>query len=151
MPLYQVRTMPRAAVMAPASTRSRGLRLSVATPTSIDYAAKRFRGDPVLAGIFLRQDGSNLQPGDRLVQTDLATTLDAIAKDGPDALYRGRIPAAIEAASKVGGGILTADDFAHYEVIETPPHRTVAIEATSSPWRRRRAAVAHDVRNSEYS
>jgi len=115
-------TMPRAAVMAPAIRLAReGFVLSRSDTDIIDYAAKRFRGDPVLAGIFLRQDGSNLQPGDRLVQTDLATTLDAIAKDGPDAFYRGRIPAAIEAASKVGGGILTADDFAHYEVIETPP------------------------------
>jgi gamma-glutamyltranspeptidase/glutathione hydrolase len=115
-------TMPRAVVMAPAIRLAReGFVLTRGDTGIIDYAAKRFRSDPTLAGIFLRQDGSNLQPGDRLVQTDLAMTLEAIAKDGPDAFYKGRIPAAIEAASKAGGGILTADDFARYEAIDTLP------------------------------
>ena len=47
-----------------------------------------------------------------MVQKDLAKTLQAIAKRGPDAFYKGVIPAAVEKASKANGGIITAADFA---------------------------------------
>jgi len=69
----------------------------------------------------LRPDGSRFEPGDRLVQTDLAAALEAIAQQGPDALYKGRIPKAVEKASSANGGILTTQDFADYRVTEGPP------------------------------
>nr|WP_035692659.1 gamma-glutamyltransferase [Bradyrhizobium elkanii] len=120
--LTEYGTMSRAEVMAPAIRLARdGFVLTRGDTDIMDYAASRFHNDPSVASIFLRHDGSNLQPGDRLVQTDLAVTLAAIAKDGPDAFYAGRIPAAVEAASKAGGGIITADDFAHYKITETEP------------------------------
>jgi gamma-glutamyltranspeptidase/glutathione hydrolase len=120
--LTEYGTMSRAEVMAPAIRLARdGFVLTRGDTDIMDYLARRFHNDPMVAAIFLRQDGGNLQRGDRLVQTDLAATLEAIAKDGPDAFYTGRIPAAIEAASKAGGGILTADDFAHYKITETAP------------------------------
>jgi Gamma-glutamyltransferase len=65
------------------------------------------------------------------VQTDLANTLEAIAKGGTDAFYKGKIPQAVEAAAKQGGGILTAADFANYKVTETR-RLPAAIAATSS-------------------
>ncbi len=80
-----------------------------------------FRQDPESARIFLRKDGEALQPGDRLVQADLADTLSAISEKGPDAFYQGKIPQAVEAAAKKGGGILTAADFADYKITETAP------------------------------
>ena len=40
---------------------------------------------------------------------------------GPDAFYKGSIPQAVEAASRAGGGIITAADFAAYRVTETAP------------------------------
>ena len=46
---------------------------------------------PSSAKIFLKADGSGLSAGDRLVQSDLADTLQAIARDGPDAFYEGPI------------------------------------------------------------
>ncbi len=70
---------------------------------------------------FRNADGSRLQPGDRLVQPELAKTLAAIASDGPDAFYRGRIPAAVETASHTGGGIISAADFSGYSVTEADP------------------------------
>jgi len=75
----------------------------------------------VAAKIFLRPDGKPFQPGDRLVQKDLASTLELIAKQGPDAFYKGPIAQAVEQASKANGGILTAKDFANYKVTEGPP------------------------------
>jgi gamma-glutamyltranspeptidase/glutathione hydrolase len=82
---------------------------------------KRFAKDPVATRIFLRSDGSRFQAGDRLVQTNLAVTLEQIAQQGSDAFYKGLIPVAVEKASSEKGGILTARDFTDYTVTEGPP------------------------------
>ncbi|MDW5500495.1 gamma-glutamyltransferase [Pseudomonas lundensis] len=114
--------LSREQVMEPAIKLAReGFVLTRADTDILDTTIARFKQDPESARIFLRPDGTPLQPGDRLVQSDLANTLEAIAKDGPDAFYKGKIPQAVEAAAKQGGGILTAADFANYKVTETPP------------------------------
>ncbi|WP_279022990.1 gamma-glutamyltransferase [Gibbsiella quercinecans] len=114
--------LSREQVMAPALKLAReGFILTRADTDILDTTVARFKQDPEAARIFLRKDGSALQPGDRLVQTDLAHTLEAIAKAGPDAFYHGKIPQAVEAAAKKGGGVLTAADFANYKVTETAP------------------------------
>ncbi|MEC5343310.1 gamma-glutamyltransferase [Brenneria populi] len=114
--------LSREQVMAPAIKLARyGFELTRADTDILDTTVKRFKEDPEAARIFLRADGSPLQPGDRLVQRDLAQTLQAIADNGPDAFYKGRIPQAVEQAAKQGGGILTAADFADYRVTETAP------------------------------
>ncbi|CAI0890505.1 gamma-glutamyltransferase [Serratia proteamaculans] len=114
--------LSREQVMEPAIKLAReGFVLTRADTDILDTTIARFKQDAESARIFLRPDGTPLQPGDRLVQSDLANTLAAIAKDGPDAFYKGKIPQAVEAAAKQGGGILTAADFANYKVTETPP------------------------------
>jgi gamma-glutamyltranspeptidase/glutathione hydrolase len=114
--------LTRAQVMAPAIKLARqGFILTRADTDILDTTVSRFKQDPQAAKIFLRPDGSALQPGDRLVQKDLANTLEAIAKQGPDAFYHGKIPAAVESASKKGGGLLTSSDFANYKITETAP------------------------------
>jgi gamma-glutamyltranspeptidase/glutathione hydrolase len=114
--------LSREQVLAPAIRLAReGFVLTRADTDILDTTVARFKQDPESAKIFLRPDGSPLQPGDKLVQTDLANTLEAIAKGGTDAFYKGEIPQAVEAAAKQGGGILTAADFANYKVTETPP------------------------------
>ncbi|CAM3727968.1 gamma-glutamyltransferase [Rahnella victoriana] len=114
--------LTRQQVMAPAIKLARqGFVLTRADTDILDTTVKRFKEDPEAARIFLRKDGSPLQPGDKLVQTDLANTLESISQHGPDAFYKGDIPAAVEAASKKGGGILTAADFANYKVTEDTP------------------------------
>ncbi|EIS01729.1 gamma-glutamyltransferase, partial [Yersinia pestis PY-47] len=114
--------LPRQQVMAPAIRLARdGFILTCADTDILDTTVKRFRQDPESARIFLRKDGEALQPGDRLVQADLADTLSAISEKGPDAFYQGKIPQAVEAAAKKGGGILTAADFADYKITETAP------------------------------
>ena len=50
----------------------------------------------------------------RLVQSDLADTLEAIAKDGPHAFYDGPIADKIAAAVQAAGGVMTADDLKDY-------------------------------------
>ncbi|EKN3568012.1 gamma-glutamyltransferase [Yersinia enterocolitica] len=114
--------LTRQQVMAPAIKLAReGFILTRADTDILDTTVKRFRQDPESARIFLRKNGEALQPGDRLIQTDLADTLTAISEQGPDAFYQGKIPQAVEAAAKKGGGILTAADFANYKITETAP------------------------------
>ncbi len=114
--------LTRQQVMAPAIKLAReGFVLTRADTDILDTTVKRFRQDPESARIFLRKNGEALQPGDRLVQTDLADTLAAISEKGPTAFYQGKIPQAVEAAAKKGGGILTATDFANYKITETAP------------------------------
>jgi gamma-glutamyltranspeptidase/glutathione hydrolase len=55
-----------------------------------------------------------LAPGDRLLQPDLARTLEAIAQRGPRAFYDGPIAGRIAAAVQKAGGIMTADDLRSY-------------------------------------
>ena len=112
--------LSRAALIAPAIALARdGFVVSQADAELLD--GKRFAKDPVAAGIFLRPDHSHLEPGDRLVQTDLAATLELIAQQGPDAFYKGPVAAAVEQASTANGGILSARDFAEYTVTEMSP------------------------------
>jgi gamma-glutamyltranspeptidase/glutathione hydrolase len=114
--------LTRAQVMKPAIKLARqGFILNRGDTDIIDTTLKGIKSDPEAARIFLRPDGSPLQPGDRLIQKDLARALEAIAQRGPDAFYKGRIPAAVEKASKAGGGVLTAADFASYSISETDP------------------------------
>ena len=120
--LVKYGTLPRTTVMASAVRLARdGFVLTTADADILARGAPLLRQDPAAAHIFLRPDGSPFQAGDRLVQPELAATLQAIADQGPDAFYHGRIPQAVEAASRAGGGIITAADFAAYRVAETAP------------------------------
>ncbi|ASL43504.1 Gamma-glutamyltranspeptidase [Burkholderia sp. AD24] len=114
--------LTRQQVMAPAIKLARdGFILTRADTDILDTTVQRFSTDPDAARIFLRRDGTPLQPGDRLVQRDLAKTLENIARRGPDAFYRGRIPQIVEAASSKSGGLITAADFAAYKAEDTEP------------------------------
>ncbi len=78
---------------------------------------------PAAARIFLKADGSGLSAGDRLVQSDLANTLESIARDGPGAFYQGPIAWKIAAAVQGAGGVMTIDDLKDYRAIERIPVR----------------------------
>ncbi|HEY1301827.1 MAG TPA: gamma-glutamyltransferase, partial [Stellaceae bacterium] len=117
-------TLPRATVMAPAIAFARdGYLLTRANIEILKTKTDLFRADLEAAKIFLRPDGGALQRGDRLVQKDLAGTLEAIARNGPEAFYKGPIAAAVETASSRHGGLLTRRDFAEYTVTEGSPLR----------------------------
>jgi gamma-glutamyltranspeptidase/glutathione hydrolase len=71
--------------------------------------------------IFLR-DGNFYQPGEIFKQPDLARTLERLAKD-PDDFYHGAMARELAAAIHQGGGLVTAEDLAAYEVKEREPVR----------------------------
>jgi gamma-glutamyltranspeptidase/glutathione hydrolase len=71
--------------------------------------------------IFLR-DGTYYQPGEILKQPELAHTLERLAQD-PDTFYHGAMARELAAAIHQGGGLVTAEDLAAYEVREREPIR----------------------------
>ena len=112
--LTQYGTMTRAEVMAPAIRLAReGFVLTRPDADIIAAGAAAFKADPALAATWLR-DGKPLAAGDRLIQPDLAATLEGIAEKGPDFFYKGPVAAAIVAASGQHGGLFTAEDFSSY-------------------------------------
>jgi gamma-glutamyltranspeptidase/glutathione hydrolase len=114
-------TLPRAVLMAPAiRLAQKGFALTRGDVDILHVATDEFRGQANLARVFLLH-GAPLEPGDRLAQTDLATTLRTLSAGGADAFYRGPIAQAIVAASRANAGILTPEDFASYTVTESPP------------------------------
>ena len=58
---------------------------------SLPIAQTRLKRWPSSARIFLHQDGSPLLRGDRLVQSDLASVIEAIGRDGERAFYEGPV------------------------------------------------------------
>ncbi|MBV9860600.1 MAG: gamma-glutamyltransferase, partial [Alphaproteobacteria bacterium] len=114
--------MQRTEAMAPALALARdGFVLQRPDAQLLDAAAERLARDPEAKRLFLHADGSPYAAGERLIQKDLADTLALVAQGGPQAFYRGPIAAAVAAASRQAGGILTEADFASYAVHETAP------------------------------
>jgi gamma-glutamyltranspeptidase / glutathione hydrolase len=69
-----------------------------------------------------QRDGNYYQPGEIFRQPDLARTLERIAAK-PDDFYHGALARELAAAMQKGGGLITADDLAHYAVKEREPVR----------------------------
>jgi gamma-glutamyltranspeptidase/glutathione hydrolase len=106
-----------AQVMAPAIRLAReGFVLSYEDAEG--FQDKNLTKFPVSRRIFQR-DGKFYQPGDRFRQPELAKTLERIAVD-PDEFYKGAMAHEIAADQAKGGGLITAEDLAAYEVKERP-------------------------------
>jgi gamma-glutamyltranspeptidase / glutathione hydrolase len=114
-------TMTRAQVMAPAiKLASEGFILNQGDVDIMNAAAKGLAVHPNVAAIFLKGD-QPWKAGDIFLQKNLAQTLKLIARDGPDAFYKGPIADTIVTASAANGGILSKQDFEAYTVAETAP------------------------------
>jgi gamma-glutamyltranspeptidase/glutathione hydrolase len=81
-----------------------------------------------------QREGNYYKPGEIFRQPDLARTLERIAAK-PDDFYNGALARELAAAVQKGGGLITADDLAHYEVKEREPIRGVyrGYEIISAP------------------
>jgi gamma-glutamyltranspeptidase/glutathione hydrolase len=111
-------------LIAPSITMARdGIPVDDDLADSLPYAQEMFARWPASAKIFLRRDGKVLGPGDRLVQRDLAATLQAIARGGPRAFYEGPVAEKLAAAVRAAGGVMTADDLKNYRAVERTPVR----------------------------
>jgi gamma-glutamyltranspeptidase/glutathione hydrolase len=80
---------------------------------------------PVTARTHLR-DGqwaprpAGMLPGDRSVYPDLARSLQLLAKEGPDALYKGALGEALVDDMAAQGGLIRREDLASYRVLVEP-------------------------------
>jgi gamma-glutamyltranspeptidase/glutathione hydrolase len=81
-------------------------------------AITRFAG----ASLFF-PGGAPLAPGARLVQPDLARTLERIAERGARGFYEGETAEALVAEMRRGGGIITLEDLTRYAPIWREPLR----------------------------
>ena len=77
---------------------------------------------PAAAGVFLRH-GRVPEPGYRLVQPDLAMTLERIAEEGAHGFYRGALAARLVEGVRRAGGIWRTEDLERYRVAERDPVR----------------------------
>lgn len=87
--------------------------------------ARDMRDDKYLAKFpesrhIFQRDGNFYQPGEIFRQPDLARTLERIAAD-PGDFYHGAMARELAASIQKGGGLITADDLARYEVKERMP------------------------------
>ncbi len=69
-----------------------------------------------------QRNGDFYKAGETFRQPDLARTLQRISEK-PDDFYHGSLARELAAALQKGGGLVTADDLAHYEVKEREPVR----------------------------
>ena len=114
-------TLPRATLIAPAiKLAEEGFVLSRGDVDVLADGTKAFRDQPNVAAVFLNH-GRPFAPGDRLTQKELAATLRAVSSGGIDAFYHGALPAAVSAASRAHGGLLTPEDFAAFTATESAP------------------------------
>jgi gamma-glutamyltranspeptidase / glutathione hydrolase len=78
---------------------------------------------PSTVAIFLKADGAPPAQGDTLIQSDLADTLEAIARDGPRAFYFGPTADKIVAAVRGAGGVMVRGDLERYSPVIRAPVR----------------------------
>ena len=103
-------------VMAPAIKLARdGFVLKAGDVNILHTRSEDFAKHPNVANIFLNH-GKPYEVGDRLIQPQLAHTLELISKDGTRAFYHGSIAQAVVKASEENGGLLRMKDFADYTV-----------------------------------
>jgi len=116
-------TLPLEKVMAPAIRLARkGFPVSTRLADQLREHGPRLSRDPETRRIFLR-GGKFIRPGERLVQKDLARTLERIARNGPGAFYDGSLAAQLVRESKYAGGIFTRDDLRAYRPVVRQPLR----------------------------
>jgi gamma-glutamyltranspeptidase/glutathione hydrolase len=111
-------------LIAPAIALARdGFVLTDDRAEPVPFEQQRLARWPSTAKIFLKADGTEFATGDRLVQSDLADSLEAIARGGPRAFYEGPMAGKLAAAVQAAGGVMTADDLKAYRAIERVPVR----------------------------
>ncbi len=119
--LQRYGTMKRNALLTPAIRYAReGFVLDQGDVDMLATATEDFRKDAASASIFLNA-GQPFASGQRLVQKDLAVTLERIAEQGTSGFYAGPVAAAMAASSQAGGGIITQADLADYKTRELEP------------------------------
>jgi gamma-glutamyltranspeptidase/glutathione hydrolase len=115
--------LPWPAVVAPAiRLAAEGFPLDAGLAASLNALVDHSQDHAELRRVFGKSGGAeDWQPGDKLVQPDLANTLKLIAGQGAEAFYTGPVADLIEAEMKAGRGYITKSDLAAYRAKERAP------------------------------
>jgi gamma-glutamyltranspeptidase/glutathione hydrolase len=117
--------LPWAALFQPAIDLARnGYVVSPRMARAIAASAKGLALTPEAAALFLNADGTPKPAGTRIVNEPLAQTLEAIAKGGPEAFYKGDTARAIVTrvtTAPRNPSSMTVADLAAYQARQRPP------------------------------
>jgi gamma-glutamyltranspeptidase/glutathione hydrolase len=115
--------LPLALSLAPAIRLAReGFRVDARYARIARLREGFLRENDNAARIFL-DNGHAPQTGFVLRQTELATTLELLARDGRNGYYSGRVASALVGAANAAGGVWQLADLANYRVVEREPVR----------------------------
>ncbi|MEA2711575.1 MAG: gamma-glutamyltranspeptidase / glutathione hydrolase [Phycisphaerales bacterium] len=104
-----------------ADVAERGFGISENYAAKLKGSAREIARFPESARILLKPDGNALEKGDTLKQPDLAKTYRALAEQGDEYFYRGPFAHAVAKWMAENGGIITAADFANYQMKQREP------------------------------
>ena len=114
-------TLSLAMLVAPAlKLANEGFALDAALRVAIERQQSAMKRFADLGRVFL-PTGTVPKEGDIIRQPDLGATLKAIAQDGGESFYRGRIAAAIVDTVRSSGGVITRDDLKNYKPVWREP------------------------------
>ncbi|RAU29716.1 gamma-glutamyltransferase [Pantoea sp. RIT413] len=116
-------TLPLRTLLAPAIKLARdGIIVNDALADDLaTYGKENLINHATSRAIFYKADGRPYQKGDRLVQKNLARSLQLIAQQGADAFYTGRIADEIASEMAQHGGLIGKADLAAYRAVERKP------------------------------
>lgn len=116
-------TLPLSKLLAPAIKLARdGIVVNDALADDLaTYGKENLINHDNSRAIFYKADGKPYAKGDRLVQKNLAHSLQLIAREGPDAFYKGKIADEIAGEMAQHGGLIGKADLAAYRAVERKP------------------------------
>ncbi|MCB1734367.1 MAG: gamma-glutamyltransferase [Gammaproteobacteria bacterium] len=115
--------LPLAQSLAPAIRLAReGFSSDAYFQGMAQFRVDALRASPEAARLFL-DAGAPPRPGKRIVQSDLADTLQQLAERGRDGFYAGDVAQRLIRGVRASGGIWSARDLSEYQVIEREPIR----------------------------
>jgi gamma-glutamyltranspeptidase/glutathione hydrolase len=116
--------LPWKDVVLPAIDLARGFEISASLARGLNREVQGPMAKfPASIAAFGKPGGAEWIEGDRLIQGDLAKTLQAIADAGADVFYKGWIADRIAEDMAVNGGIISKKDLATYRAKERRPVR----------------------------
>lgn len=108
-------------LLAPAVKLAKdGFTVTPPVAASLNAARTRLESDPESKRVFFR-DGKPYEDGDALRQTELAATLERIARNGASEFYHGETAKRLAAAMEAHGGLVSLEDLENYKVAERTP------------------------------
>ncbi len=109
-------------VLSPAIKLARdGFKVSLDLSSSLSSRYERLSSNPASKRYFYKPTGEFYQPGEVLVQKDLAHTLERISRHGRAGFYEGKTAKLIVEEVKILGGLITFADLKNYRVIIREP------------------------------